>query len=186
MTTTQLIEAIKGMDEKARGHAWQTAGPIGAVAVTALAELMASDEMEPARAAKRALWNIVRHAGRPKSGAEKEAVVAQLLPLLNKGNVNVRRELVWMLSEIGDDDAVGPIAQLLNDTELREDARAALQRIPGRKSLRALKTAFESGAEDHKRAIAVSLRVRGEKVRTHPAEKLVPTKKSNVKATVPA
>lgn len=181
MTTTELIERIKGGDETLRGQAWQNAGPVGAKAVKPLAEIMANGEMEPARAAKRALWNIVRYAGRPKAGDEKEAVTAQLLPLLASGNPNVRREFVWMLSEIGDDEAVAPLGALLDDKELREDARAALQRIPGSKALRPLKLALRSGPADYRPAIAVSLRARGEKVAGYPNEKLLPSKRTEVK-----
>jgi hypothetical protein len=87
-----------------------------------------------------------------------------------------------MLSEIGDDKAVDPLAALLTDKDLREDARAALQRIPGKKSLAALKAALATAPEDYKPAIAVSLRVRGVPVAGYPSKKLVPTKKTNVKA----
>ena len=181
MTTTELIERIKSNDEALRGRAWQNAGPVGAKAVKPLAEIMASGETEMARSAKRALWCIVRYAGRPKADNEKEAVAAELLPLLAGGNSNVRREFVWMLSEIGGDDAVPPLGALLNDKDLREDARAALQRIPGSKALRPLKLALRSGPADYRPAIAVSLRARGEKVEGYPSEKLIPSKKTGVK-----
>jgi len=181
MNTTELIEGIKSSDEKIRGAAWQNAGPAGARAVKPLAEIMAGGEMETARAAKRALWNIVRYAGRPKAGDEKDAVEAQLLSVLNTGGPNVRREFIWMLSEIGGDDAVAPLGKLLEDPELREDARAALQRIPGNLALRPLKLALKSGPEDYRPAVAVSLRARGEKVAGYPSGKLVPRKPTAVK-----
>jgi len=38
--------------------------------------------------------------------------------------VAVRREVLWMLSEIGDGDAIAPMAALLTDKDVREDARA--------------------------------------------------------------
>ncbi len=186
MTTTELIERIKSNDEALRGRAWQNAGPVGAKAVKPLAEIMASGETEIARSAKRALWNIVRYAGRPKAGDEKEAVAAELLPLLAGGNPNVRRDFVWMLSEIGGDESVAPLGALLNEKELREDARAALQRIPGNKALRPLKLALRSGPPDYRPAIAVSLRARGEKVEGYPSEKLIPTKKTQVKSIASA
>jgi HEAT repeat protein len=181
MTRQELIERIKGGDDKARGDAWQSAGPVGAGAVKPLAELATNAEPEVARAARRALWNIVRHAGRPTGGAETGAVAKELVPLLAAGSPDVRREFVWMLSEIGGSDAVPAISALLKEKELREDARAALQRIPGELSLRALKVALKSGPEDHKPAVAVSLRARGEAVSGHPDGKLRPLKATAVK-----
>ncbi|MHC1768012.1 MAG: hypothetical protein AB9869_27710 [Verrucomicrobiia bacterium] len=57
-----LIAKIKDKDDKVRGPAWQTAGPAGAPAVKPLAAVMSDPDFEIARAAKRALWQIVRYA----------------------------------------------------------------------------------------------------------------------------
>lgn len=184
MNAKELIEQIRSGDDKTRGSAWQAAGNAGAPAVRGLAELMFTGEAEVARAAKRALWKIVRYAGRPTGGDEAKAVAKELTPLLATGNANVRREFVWMLSEIGDSDCVPVVALLLNNPQLREDARAALQRIPGETSLRSLKVALKQGAEDHKPAIAESLRARGEKVSGFPSQKLTPQKQTKVKEQI--
>jgi HEAT repeat protein len=174
---SDLIEKIQNTDDKVRGPAWQSAAPLGAPAVKPLAQVaLTSPEMEVARAAKRALWTIVRQAGRPGADKERKAVEAELIPLLTAGEPNVRREFVWMLSEIGGDPSVKPLAALLADKDLREDARAALQRIPGRPSLAALKSALETAPVDYRPAIAVSLRVRGVQVKDYPDQKLVPTR----------
>jgi hypothetical protein len=177
-----LIAKIRSADDKVRGPAWQGAAALGAPAVKALAEVAYDPDFEIARAAKRALWKIVRHAGRPNADAERRVVVAELLPLLAKGDANVRREFVWMLSEIGGDESVDPLVTLLAEKDLREDARAALQRIPGKKSLAALKTALKTVPEDYRPAVAVSLRARGEKVSGYPSQKLLPTRRSNLHA----
>jgi hypothetical protein len=81
-----------------------------------------------------------------------------------------------MLSEIGGDDAVAPMAALLTDKDVREDARCALMRLPGRKATAALKSAFDRAPEEFKFALAESLRARGEKVNGYPSQKLVPTR----------
>jgi HEAT repeat protein len=132
------------------------------------------------------LWNIVRYAGRPRADKERRKIESELIPLLGRGNANTRREFTWMLSEIGGADSVAALATLLSEPELREDARAALQRIPGRKSLQVLKEALSTGAEDQKAAIAVSLRTRGERINGYPSGKLVPTKKTQVKSIASA
>jgi HEAT repeat protein len=175
---TELIAKIKSTDDQIRGPAWQSAGPYGAPAVKPLANLMADSEMEVARAAKRALWKVVRTAGQPGMDNERQAVVAELVPRLEDGPALVRREVLWMLSEIGGDESVGSIAALLADRELHEDARAALERIPGSKSLAALQDGLRTAPEAFKPAIAQSLRVRGDNVSGYPSQKLVPTRPS--------
>jgi HEAT repeat protein len=179
---SKLLAGIKDADDKIRTEAWLSAGEVGAPAVIPLAETMADGDMEVARAAKRALWKIVRHAGRPGAAKEKRAVVAQLVVLLgNNHPVSVRREVIWMLSEIGGRNAITPIARLIKNTELREDARMALERIPTKRALQALKFRFRNAPEDFKPNMAQSLRKRGVEVDGYPCQKLTPKKKTNLK-----
>jgi HEAT repeat protein len=143
---------------------------------------MTDDDLEVARAAKRALWQIVRYTGRPKANKEKRAVETELAELLGKDQpVAVQREVLWMLSEIGGRNSIKPIARLMRNEELREDARMALERIPGKRAVTTLEAAFEKAPEDFKPNIAQSLRKRGEEVAGYPCKKLVPTKKTDVK-----
>ena len=178
----ELVAKIKSKDDAVRGPAWQGAGPVGARAVGPLAEVMTDADFETARCAKRAIEKIVRHAGRPGADAERKAVQGELVKLLPHASANVRRHAAWMLSEIGDDSAVAPVAALLADGEVREDARCAIERIPGAPATAALKKALSSAPEDFKYALAHSLRVRGEKVEGYPSKKLVPTKQTSVTA----
>jgi len=180
---SKLMAGIRDNDASVRTEAWQSAGEVGAAAVKPLARVMANEELEVARAAKRGLWKIVRHVGRPKAGNKKKAVMGKLVELLGDDQpVPVRREVLWMLSEIGDRNAVKPISALLSDRELREDARMVLQRIPGRTALAALKAALKAAPDDFKLNIAQSLRQRGEKVPGLDCVKLIPTKETNVKS----
>jgi HEAT repeat protein len=103
-------------------------------------------------------------------------VEQELLAVLAGGTPSMRREIIWMLSEIGDDAAITPLAALLADPQLREDARCALTRLPGRRATSALKAALAEAPEDFRFALADSLRARGEKVSGHPSRKLVPTR----------
>lgn len=179
---SEFIAKIRSKDDAVRGPAWQGAGPVGAPAVAPLAEVMSDPDFEIARSAKRAIERIVRYAGRPGADSERQAVQGELVKLLKHSNVNVRRHAAWMLSEIGDDNAVAPMAELLADVEAREDARCALTRIPGEKATNALRKAMESAPEEFKFALADSLRARGEKVSGYPTKKLMPTKQTKVKA----
>ncbi len=181
-TVDELMTGIRDNNAKVRTEAWLSAGEVGAAAVKPLARVMSNKELEVARAAKRGLWKIVRHAGRPGAGNEKRAVVAKLVELLgDEQPVPVRREVLWMLSEIGSRRFIKQIAALLSNRELREDARMVLQRIPNRGALAALRAGLKAAPEDFKLNIAQSLRQRGVKVRGLPCVKLVPTKKTNVK-----
>ena len=186
VSATDLAARIKSTDDKVRGPAWQGAGPVGAPAVKPLAAVMTDADFEISRSAKRALYKIVRHAGRPGAKKEAKAVERELIPLLKSDAVTIRREVLWMLSEIGDEDAIAPMAALLTDKEVREDARCALMRLPGRKATAALKSAFGTAPEEFKSALAESLRTRGEKVSGYPSQKLVPTRSTTVDQPKPA
>ncbi len=177
----ELITKIRDESDKVRTDAWLSAGEVGAPAVKPLATVMANQALEIARAAKRGLWKIVRHSGRPGADAERKAVIAELIPLLADEQPGpVRREVLWMLSEIGGEESVEPIASVLSSKELREDTRMALERIPGGASIEALKAALKAAPEDFKLNIAQSLRQRGVEVPGLPCVKLVPTKQTNV------
>lgn len=184
MNLQELIEQIKSPDDAVRGAAWQNAGPCGAPAVQPLAEIMADQNLEVARAAKRGLWRIIRHAGRPGAAAEQQAVIKALLPQLTRPTVPVQREVLWMLSEIGGEESVEPIAALLQDPTLREDARMCLERIPHAAAITALKTALATAAEDFRPNLAHSLRMRGIPVEDYPSQKLVPTRPRTVNLPV--
>jgi HEAT repeat protein len=175
-----LIERIKSPDDVISGAAWQSAGPYGAAAVKPLAALMADSNFELARKGKRALYRVVRHVSAPAAGGERRAVERELIVVLETSPSPVRREVLWMLSEIGSEHAVGPMAALLKDRELREDARCALTRLPTPSAVAALRSAFIAAPEGFKYALAESLRERGEKVDGYPSRKLVPTAQTSV------
>ena len=175
-SAADLVGRLKSKDDDVRGDAWQQAGPAGAAAVGPAAALWTDPDFEVARSAKRAVWNIVHYAGRPGAAKEAKAVEAALLPLVERPESAVRREAAWMLSEIGGNDSVEPLAKMLKDGEVRDDARCALERLPGSEPLAALRAALKTAPEDFRYAVAESLRKRGEKVEGYPSRKLAPTK----------
>jgi HEAT repeat protein len=207
LTVEQLIGRIKDHDDKVRAAAWHSAGKLGAAAVMPLANLMAQMDaqlarltkqpgadrgelaykLEVGRAAKRGLWVVVRYVGRPGAGAERGPVVDRLCTLLGDDQpVALRRDVLWMLSEIGDDravDAIRNIPGILGDLELREDARCAVERIPGQAATQALSDGLEACYDDFRLAIAHSLRLRGVELdkEKYPCQKLVPTRQTKVK-----
>lgn len=178
-----LIAKIRDKDPNVRAAARDNAGQVGSPAVKPLSAVMTDENFEVARAAERAIWKIVRHAGRPKADNERKAVVKELVPLLgNSQPVRVKREAMWMLSELGGDEAVEPVVSQLSDKELREDARMVLERLPGKKSLAALQMALRTVPEEFKINVAQSLRARGVSVPGLPCQKLVPTRKMDMKS----
>ncbi len=180
-----LIERIKSSDEAVSGAAWQNAGAYGAPAVQPLAELMSDPDFELSRKARRALYRVVRRGGYPWSGREREAIEVELVQALEAAPALVRRELVWMLSEIGSRRAVPTMAALLADGELREDARCALTRHSAPEAIAVLKSAFAKAPDEFKYALAESLRQRGEAVEDYPSRKLIPKAQTSVQPVPP-
>jgi len=185
LTLDVLIARIKDKDDKVRAAAWQAAGPVGAAAIRPLAAVAKEGEMEVARAANRAMWQIVRFRGRPGARAEKNATVDALIEVLtyDQQPVQLRRDVVWMLSEIIDDAAIAPdeAAKFLAHPDLREDIRAALQRVGGPNAVATLKAGLASAPDDFKPSIACGLRALGVDVPDVPCLKLKPTKATSVK-----
>ena len=181
MSVQELIAGIRSEDAGTRCAAWQTAGEYGASAVIPLAAVMGRSgvDQEVARAAKNGLWTVARGAWPPGTDAADGSVVSAMMELLSDEQpVAVRREALWMLSEIGGDESVEAIAGLVTNGQLREDARCALERIPGEESLDALKKAFGAAPEDFKNNLAQSLRAKGEAVDGVPCRKLTPVYKT--------
>lgn len=178
-----LVKQIQSDKADIRAKAWQYAYIAGAGAIKPLASLMVGGELEIGRAAARAIWEIVHHAGRPGADVERKSVVDELVALCGAADQPpaVRREVLWMLSELGGSEVVDTVAARLADAELREDARMVLERIPGDKSLAALKAALSAAPAEFKLNVAQSLRSRGVPVPGLPCAKLKPTKSTNVK-----
>jgi hypothetical protein len=176
-----LIRDIQSKDAKTRAAARDGAGPVGAAAVTGLAAVAGHDDFEIARAAGRAIQNIVYHAGRPGAEAEAEAVAAELVQLLGEDQpLQFRRDVLWMIWQIAGEEAVSPVAELLSHPKLAEDARMALERLPGDQATQVLQQAFQGAAEADRPAFAYSLQVRGVSTPEVPDLRLKPTEPTSV------
>jgi hypothetical protein len=183
MNTQELIKAVSAKNADVRAKAVLDAGPVGAEAIEPLAAIMTNPDFEIGRAAKRAMWKIVRHAGRPGADDnEQKQVVDELIKLAGGDrDAGVKCEVLWMLSECAGDEAISTVVALLAEDETREYARMTLERIPGEKSLTALKKAMNTVPENFKLNIAQSLRARGVEVKGYPCKKLTPVKQTEVK-----
>ena len=181
LTLELLIAKIQSSNDAERAAARDGAGPVGAKAVVPLAKIAATGDLEVARAANRAMQNVVYYAGRPGAEGEAKAVAAELLKLLGDDQpVQLRRDVLWMTWQIANGEAVDSVVVLLAKPELNEDARMCLERLPGEKATAALQAALAAAAEADKPALAHSLRVRGVEVTGVPDLRLKPVKQTTV------
>ncbi len=175
------LARLQSEDDKTRAQAWHSAGPIGAAGVPRAAALLTSQNRETVLAATRAVQRIARYAGRPGATNDRVAVIEALLKLLDSKQPSaVRLVALSALSEIGGDESVEAIAALLAEPDLREPARMALERLPGQKSLAALRAALVQAPADFKPNLAQSIRHRGIEVPDVPDAKLTPSKPTQV------
>ena len=181
LTLDLLIKNIQSDDIDVRAAARDGAGPVGAQAVAPLAKIAATKEFEVARAANRAIQNVVYYAGRPGAQDDAQAVAAELLKLLGDSQpLQFRRDVLSMVWQIAGEEATEPVAALLANSDLNEDARMTLERLPGEKATAVLKDALAKAADADKPALAHSLRVRGVATPGVPDLKLTPTKQTTV------
>ena len=181
LTLERLVQQIGSEDANVRAAARDNAGLLGAKAIAPLAKIAVEGEFEVARAAGRAMQNVVYHAGRPGAGDEARAVAAELIKLVSaEPPVQFRRDVLWMVWQIAGPEAVAPVAALLTNAELRDDARMCLEGLPADEAVAALKKELESAPKEFKPALAHSLRKRGVDVPGVPDQRLVPTKKTEV------
>lgn len=181
LTLQLLIKNIQSDDEAVRAAARDQAGQVGAAAIGPLAQIAAEGDQEVARAAVRAMQNIVYYAGRPGAADEAQAVATELVKLLvAEPPWQLRRDVLWMTWQIAGAEAVPAAAALLPHPELSEDARMCLEGLPVDEAVTALQAALESADEQQKPALAHSLRKRGVEVPGVPDLRLVPTKETKV------
>lgn len=157
----EFLKHIQSSDAGERYAAWRGAGPQGAEAIAPLGELMASSDKGVAKAAGGAMETIAHHAARPGAGKEAQAAAAELMLLAQPKHPRmVRSEALNLLGMVGDSRVVPGLAELLSDPEVGEDARLALERIPGRAAQSALAKAAKNGDADLRPKIEQSLRNR--------------------------
>ncbi len=72
----------------------------------------------------------------------------------------VRVETLKWLALVGDNESIPALVKLLQDPIVREDARLALERIPGDASLAALTAAAASAQDDFKSNLNQSIYMR--------------------------
>jgi aconitase B len=155
----ETLKQLKSEDMNDRYKAWDAAGPLGASAVKPLVAVSKMDNRTFGKAGKLALQNVVNYAGRPGAEDEAKAIAKELMQVAaDPSNPRmIRADALYFIGTIGGSAEIPGLAKLLQDRVIREEARQALERIPGDESLAALKTAATTGATDFHRNIQQSL-----------------------------
>ena len=145
----EFLARIADPSAEVRAEAWKAAGPLGAPAVMPLAKLAESSEPGISKAALAAIETITTHAGRSTAEAEREAVAQAIADAVEAaGDDQLRRELLHLLGLAASDMQIPLLAGLLNDAAVGEDARIALERIPGAAATGALIQALQDSPEE--------------------------------------
>ncbi|HOF40851.1 MAG TPA: HEAT repeat domain-containing protein [Candidatus Hydrogenedentes bacterium] len=145
----EFLVRIAGPNADARAGAWKSAGPLGAPAVLPLARLAETGEPEIRVAALRAIDIITAYAGRPGAQEEQRAVAQALADAVQSSeDSQLRCEFLHYLGLVASNPEVPMLARLLEDPAIGEDARIALERIPGDTATRALITALRSASSE--------------------------------------
>ncbi len=162
MTASRLVEAIRSGDADARWDAAESAAEIaGADAIRDLAALMEDADPGKAKAARVAMDRIALACTAPGKEKEQREVSAALAAVAaGEGSVGTRRHAIRLLGMAGRAEACETLAELIGHRELREDARMALQRIPGEAAARALEKAARNAPPGYESALQRSLRDR--------------------------
>ncbi|BCW98350.1 MAG: hypothetical protein KatS3mg024_1177 [Armatimonadota bacterium] len=161
MTARQLIEAIRGTDADARWSAAENAAGAGAEAIPELAQVMDGNDPEKAKAARVAMDRIALASTAP-GDEERRRQVSEALAAVARGDgaLAARRHAVRLLGLAGGEEACDTLAALIGQKDLREDARMALQRIPGKAADRTLERAARNAPAGYESALRRSLQDR--------------------------
>ena len=156
----ELLMHVKSDKAEIRTAAWNEMGKLSEKVIP-LSDLSSSEDKPVAKAAKGLLEAIAHRAARPSAKEEAKEVSEKLLEVASSGRpVPVRAWALHLLGFTADGRAVPGIARLLKVTEVQEEARLALERIPGSASTGALKGASETTSAPFRPNIEQSLRAR--------------------------
>jgi len=156
------LQQIASPDANVRQAAWLDAARYGAPAIPPLGKLMAGEDKGVARAARLAMEVIVANAGAPGGGGKRLDVSRALCDLVKtKQPATVRAIQIRMLALVGGDEVVPTLSGLLADQDVGDDARQALQRIPGQAATDALLAALDRATPEKKPGFINALAHRG-------------------------
>jgi hypothetical protein len=141
-----FLKKISSADEGARRAAWEGAAVQGPKAIAPLVAVASGENRDAALAALRAVDCISHASAAPGNASRREAAQALAAAVLDeKVPARVKQHLLDLLGSVGEgdvDSVVSAVAKILSDTELRDQARKALERIPGEAAAKAIEAAL--------------------------------------------
>jgi len=149
---SEFIGRIRSENKDSRFDAWRAAGSESPDNLPELAKLAASENLSIAKAAREAMTTMTH--------AKRDAAVASQLTAIGTSaayTTPVRTHALRLLSLVGEADAVAPVAKLLTDGDLREEAIFCLERIPGKESEAAMLTAATQVPADFQDRVIAAL-----------------------------
>lgn len=156
-----FLTQINYGDSAARIVAVKRAPLVGTDLILPLGMVYAGSDQASGKAAYEAIKKIVYNAGRPGAVAEAKSAADQLLRLAAPEYPRfVRADALELLGVVASDTETSALGALIDDKDVGEDARMALERIPGKAADDALKAAARTGGKARKDAIDLSLRHR--------------------------
>jgi HEAT repeat protein len=156
-----LLLAIQGQDKEARVAAIEKAPLVGTRAIVPLGGICSGPDRGAAKAAGEALRRVVHHTARPGATAERKAATTQLLRMTRKEWPRQQRvEALYLLGLVGGSESIPAIMEQMKDPDVNEEARMALERIPGAAATHALQRASRTATPNLRPAIEQALRHR--------------------------
>lgn len=139
-----FLADVSSAEPDRRQAAIQSADQFGAAAIPALGQIAEGTNQVASIAAWQSLRSIAWHSGRKGAASGPKEVADELVKLLDaKRGRALRGEALQLLSLTAADTHVAKIAALLDDKEVGDDARMALERLTGSAALEALTKAVE-------------------------------------------
>lgn len=158
------LARLTNEDADVRQAAWEEATRYGPEAIVPLGRIIATADRPVARAARLAMEAIVYEASGYEVGDTRFEASRALCGLLETDQPGtVRATEIRLLGMIGRDEAVDTLVHLLDDPDLGEDARQALERIPTGGAGEALLAALERVEVARKPGFMLALANRGER-----------------------
>ncbi len=154
-----FLARVGSKERDARFDAWRAAGAESPDNLPELAKLAASENPSVARAGREAMTTMTHSVGKDEASPKRKEVAAQLTAIGTSDayTIPIRTHALRLLSLVGGPDSGEPVAKLLKNADLREEAIFCLERIPGKESEGAMMTALSQVPPEFRARVMAAL-----------------------------